>query len=68
VQVAYTPAQRQRCASEFRAYLANLMTPQRRAATRSRESGSAYRETLRQMGREGWLTPGLAEGVRRAGT
>jgi 3-oxocholest-4-en-26-oyl-CoA dehydrogenase alpha subunit len=57
VQLEYTPEQRQ-LRQAFRAYLADLMTPQRRAATRSRESGAAYRETLRQMGRDGWLTPG----------
>jgi alkylation response protein AidB-like acyl-CoA dehydrogenase len=57
VHLEYTPEQR-RLRLEFRAYLAQLMTPERRAATRSRESGSAFRETLRQMGRDGWLTPG----------
>ena len=57
MQLEYTPEQRQ-LRQAFRAYLADLMTPQRRAATRSRESGAAYRETLRQMGRDGWLTPG----------
>jgi alkylation response protein AidB-like acyl-CoA dehydrogenase len=57
VRLEYTPEQRQ-LRQEFRAYLAKLMTPERRAATRSRESGAAYRETLKQMGRDGWLTPG----------
>ena len=57
MRLEYTPEQRQ-LRHEFRAYLANLMTPQRREATRSRESGAAYRETLQQMGRDGWLTPG----------
>ena len=57
MQLEYTPEQRQ-LRQEFRAYLAGLMTPQRRAATRYRESGAAYRETLRQMGQDGWLTPG----------
>jgi 3-oxocholest-4-en-26-oyl-CoA dehydrogenase alpha subunit len=57
VHLEYTPEQRH-LRREFRAYLAQLMTPERRAATRNRESGAAYRETLRQMGRDGWLTPG----------
>src|SRR5580698_2844350 len=34
------------------------MTPAVRAATRDRESGPAYREVIRRMGRDGWLTPG----------
>jgi 3-oxocholest-4-en-26-oyl-CoA dehydrogenase alpha subunit len=60
VRLEYTPEQR-RLRQEFRAYLAQLMTPERRAATRNRESGAAYRETLRQMGSDGWLTPGWPE-------
>ena len=57
MQVAYTPAQQQ-LRHEFRGYLAQLMTPAVRAATRDRESGPAYREVIRRMGRDGWLTPG----------
>lgn len=57
MQVAYTPAQEQ-LRREFRAYLAQLMTPEVRAATRNRESGPAYRQVIRRMGRDGWLTPG----------
>ena len=57
MQVAYTPAQ-EALRREFRAYLAQVMTPEVRAATRDRESGPAYREVIRRMGREGWLTPG----------
>jgi alkylation response protein AidB-like acyl-CoA dehydrogenase len=57
VQVSYTPAQ-EALRREFRAYLAQVMTPEVRAATRDRESGPAYREVIRRMGREGWLTPG----------
>ena len=60
MQLEYTSGQRA-LRREFRGYLANLMTPERRAATRGRESGAAYRETLRQMGRDGWLTPGWPE-------
>jgi alkylation response protein AidB-like acyl-CoA dehydrogenase len=57
VRVAYTREQQQ-LRREFRAYLAALMTPELRAATAARESGAAYRETLRRMGSDGWLTPG----------
>ena len=57
MRVEYTDEQ-QALRREFRAYLAALMTPQRRAATRDRESGVAFRDTLRVMGRDGWLTPG----------
>ena len=57
MQVAYSPAQQQ-LRREFRAYLAQLMTPEVRAATHNRESGPEYREVIRRMGRDGWLTPG----------
>ena len=57
MHVAYTAAQQQ-LRREFRAYLAALMTPEVRAATRNRESGPAYRDVIRRMGRDGWLTPG----------
>lgn len=43
---------------EFRAYLDGIMTPEVRAATVNAESGPAYRSVIRQMGRDGWLTPG----------
>ncbi len=57
MHVEYTPAQ-QALRREFRAYLARLMTPEARAATRNRESGPAFRALLRRMGQDGWLTPG----------
>lgn len=57
MQVAYTPGQRQ-LRQEFRAYLAALMTPAVRAATRNRESGPEFRALIRRMGEDGWLTPG----------
>ena len=53
----YTEEHR-RLRREFREYLGRLMTPQLKAATRDRESGTAYRDTLRRMGADGWLTPG----------
>ena len=57
MHVEYTEAQ-QALRREFRAYLARLMTPEARAATRNRESGPAYRALLKRMGTDGWLTPG----------
>jgi len=57
MHVAYTDEQR-RLRREFRAYLAGLLTPEVRAATRDRESGPAYRAFVRRMGADGWLTPG----------
>jgi 3-oxocholest-4-en-26-oyl-CoA dehydrogenase alpha subunit len=57
MHVEYTEAQ-QALRREFRAYLARLMTPETRAATRDRESGPAYRALLKRMGADGWLTPG----------
>ncbi|MCW6530079.1 acyl-CoA dehydrogenase family protein [Sphingomonas sp. MMSM20] len=43
---------------EFRAYLHGIMTDEVRAATAGAESGPVYRQVIRQMGRDGWLTPG----------
>ena len=57
MHVQYSPAQ-QHLRQEFRAYLAQLMTPEVREAVRDRESGSTYRRLLRRMGQDGWLTPG----------
>lgn len=57
MQVDFTPEQKA-LRREFRAYLAELMTPQVREATRDAESGPVYRAVIRQMGRDGWLTPG----------
>jgi hypothetical protein len=54
----YTPEQ-ERLRQELRAYFAGLMTAERRAAlgTVGGEygSGQAYRDVVRQLGREGWL-------------
>jgi 3-oxocholest-4-en-26-oyl-CoA dehydrogenase alpha subunit len=57
MRVEYTPEQ-QCLRQEFRAYLAALLTPEIRAATRGSESGPEYRAVLRRMGQDGWLTPG----------
>ena len=41
---------------ELRTYFAALMTPERRAALSGSDSGgAAYREVVRQMGKDGWL-------------
>ncbi len=57
MHVDYTPEQRA-IRAEFRAYIDKLMTPDVRAATRGAESGPEYRRVIRQMGTDGWLTPG----------
>lgn len=44
--------------AEFRDYLQALMTPEVREATLNAESGPHYRAVIRQMGKDGWLTPG----------
>jgi len=44
--------------AEFRAYLAGIMTEPVRLATQGAESGPVYRDVIRKMGRDGWLTPG----------
>ena len=43
---------------EFRAYLQALLTPAVRAATLDGESSPAFRQVVRRMGADGWLTPG----------
>ncbi|MDP3376783.1 MAG: acyl-CoA dehydrogenase family protein, partial [Brevundimonas sp.] len=57
MHVEFTPDQ-QALRAEFRAYLDGLMTPEVRAATVNAESGPVYRRIIRQMGTDGWLTPG----------
>ena len=57
MHLEYTPDQ-QALRQEFRAYLKGVMTPEVREKTRARESGETYRAVIRQMGRDGWLTPG----------
>jgi len=59
VHLTYTPEQ-EKLRSELREYFAALMTPERRAALARTAAdygdGSAYRETVRQRGVDGWLT------------
>lgn len=57
MHVDYTEEQKA-LRAEFRAYLNGVMTPEVRAETVNAESGETYRAVIRQMGRDGWLTPG----------
>ncbi len=57
MHVDYSAAQRA-IRAEFRAYLAGLVTEDVRAQTRGNEGGECYRRIVRQMGQDGWLTPG----------
>lgn len=43
---------------EARAYFAKIMTPVVKEGCHARESGQIYRETIRRMGEDGWLTVG----------
>ncbi len=58
MHIAYTPEQ-ERLRARLREYFAGLMTPERRAGlARSGGDygdGSAYKEVIRQLGRDGWL-------------
>ena len=58
MHIAYTPEQK-RLRVRLREYFASLMTPERRAGlARSGGDygdGSAYKEVIRQLGRDGWL-------------
>jgi alkylation response protein AidB-like acyl-CoA dehydrogenase len=55
--IACTPAQL-RFRDEVRDYFAKLMTPEVEAALAAvdEDAGPAYREVIRQIGRDGWLT------------
>jgi alkylation response protein AidB-like acyl-CoA dehydrogenase len=56
--IAYTPEQ-ERLRHELREYFATLMTPDRRAALASGGDygdGEVYKQVVRQMGADGWLT------------
>ncbi len=58
MDLTYTPEQ-ERLREELRGYFARLMTPERRAALTTAEgeygNGEAYREVVRELGRDGWL-------------
>jgi 3-oxocholest-4-en-26-oyl-CoA dehydrogenase alpha subunit len=59
MHVAYTPEQ-ERLRQELRGYFARLMTPEIRASLAAGDEdygdGDAYRQVVRQLGRDGWLT------------
>lgn len=60
MHLTYTPEQ-ENLRRELRAYFAALMTPERRAALAGGSDfgdGKAYKETVRQMGADGWLAIG----------
>jgi alkylation response protein AidB-like acyl-CoA dehydrogenase len=59
MQISYT-AEHEQLRRELRSYFRTLMTPERRAALAIPDSdygdGATYKEIVRQMGRDGWLT------------
>src|SRR5438445_11033302 len=61
MQISYSP-EHEALQRELRAYFATLMTPERRAALTAGDGdygdGTAYKQTIRQMGADGWLTLG----------
>ncbi|HEV2934459.1 MAG TPA: acyl-CoA dehydrogenase family protein [Streptosporangiaceae bacterium] len=61
MHIAYTPEQ-ERLRRELRAYFGALMTPEVRAALSGGDDdvgdGQAYRQVIRQLGRDGWLALG----------
>src|SRR5260370_21338856 len=61
MHLAYTPGQEQ-LRHELRGYFAGLMTPELRAGLADTGDdygdGQAYRQIVRQLGRDGWLALG----------
>jgi 3-oxocholest-4-en-26-oyl-CoA dehydrogenase alpha subunit len=61
MQISYTPEQEE-LRQELRAYFAGLMTPERRASLAHNDGeygdGAAYKEVVRQLGKDGWLAIG----------
>jgi alkylation response protein AidB-like acyl-CoA dehydrogenase len=59
MRIAYTPEQEE-LRRELRAYFARVMTPSVREALAAGEgdygNGEAYRQVVRQLGKDGWLT------------
>jgi len=63
MQISYS-AEHERLRTELRSYFATLMTPERRAALQGDGEygdGTAYKDIVRQMGQDGWLTLGWPE-------
>jgi 3-oxocholest-4-en-26-oyl-CoA dehydrogenase alpha subunit len=61
MHISYTPEQEQ-LRQQLREYFAALMTPERRAGLTHADGeygdGAAYKEVVRQLGRDGWLAIG----------
>src|SRR5271156_1385379 len=59
MRISYSPEQEE-LRRELRSYFTTLMTPERREALSSMQGeygiGNVYRETVAQMGKDGWLT------------
>lgn len=60
MRISYTPEQEE-LRRELRSYFTKLMTPERQEALSSTSggeigTGNVYRETVSQMGKDGWLT------------
>jgi alkylation response protein AidB-like acyl-CoA dehydrogenase len=51
----------------LRNYFSDLMTPERTSGTRGMEGGSVYRDTIRQIGKDGWLGVGWPKEVGGGG-
>ena len=63
MELSYS-AEHEKLRSELRSYFATLMTPERRAALQGEGEygdGTVYKEIIRQMGADGWLTLGWPE-------
>ncbi|GAA1965719.1 acyl-CoA dehydrogenase family protein [Amycolatopsis minnesotensis] len=64
MRIGYTPGQTA-LRSRLRSYFADLMTPERREALDSDRGeygdGKAYKEIVRELGRDGWLAIGWPE-------
>ncbi|EKF22320.1 acyl-CoA dehydrogenase, N-terminal domain protein [Mycolicibacterium hassiacum DSM 44199] len=59
MRIGYTPEQEE-LRRELRSYFSRLMTPERAEALASNDGemgrGNVYRETVRELGKDGWLT------------
>ena len=59
MRIGYTPEQEE-LRRELRAYFTKLMTPERAEALAANDGemgrGNVYRDTVTQMGKDGWLT------------
>ena len=57
MHIDYSPEQKA-LRDDLRSYFAKLLTPERRAGLHGMEGGPTFRETVRQMGKDGWLGVG----------